>query len=125
MDKTTDGQDRPMVYIAGPLETSGTVWGNVRHACSVADMVLRFGGTPFVPHLYTFWAFTTPASAIRGREEWMELCLDMVRRSNALYRIQGLSDGASREVELALELGLPIMRDVTEAADFLGYELDT
>lgn len=116
---------KPTIYIAGPLESSGSLYGNVRKACSIADMILRFGGIPFVPHIAVQWVMCTPTAARRGVDGWLEWCLAWVERCDALYRIPGDSAGADREEKYAADLGKPIMRSVYEAAELLGYELDS
>jgi len=113
------------IYVAGPLETSGSLWKNVRKACSVADMLVRFGAIPIVPHLSVLWAFSTPTAASRSREEWMEICFGLLEGCDAIYRYEGESVGADEEVEYAMSvLKIPVMTDPYGAAELLGYELD-
>ena len=52
-------------------------------------------------------------------EEWMAIDFEMVRRSDAVFRLPGISDGAEREVALADDLGLPVFTVMDELLEWL------
>lgn len=99
------------VYIAGPY-TGGSVEGNVQAAIDAADLVMKLGAVPFVPHLSHF---LRP----RGYEEWMRFDFVWLGKCDALLRIPGISPGADREVERMTELGRPIFYTIETLAEYL------
>lgn len=105
------------VYVAGPLTSSGTVWGNVRRALLIADALLFKGHVPFVPHLNATWAQSTAAGEARPETEWLQYDFAVLSRCDSLYRIPGKSRGADLEVGLARVLGLRIYRALEEVPD--------
>lgn len=100
-----------LLYIAGPLTTSGMVWDNVRKAIQAADRIYDKGHHSFIPHLSAFQAVT---SSPRTEEEWMDLCFQMLSRCDALFRLEGESRGSDREVLFAQKLGLPVYESYEE-----------
>lgn len=100
---------RPRVYVAGPY-SCGSVTENVGKAIDVGHRLLNAGYAPLVPHLTHFMdlVFT------RCYEEWMEMDLAWVAAANAVLRLPGRSEGADREVALALSLGIPVFYSVAE-----------
>ena len=113
-----------VVYIAGPL-SGDNLWAKTRAALRAAEIVVAAGGVPFIPHLFAHWAMATDQAETRGYESWMYFCFVMVSRCNALFRIEGESSGADREVKLARALELPVFFDADEAGkairDWNGY----
>ena len=101
------------VYIAGPISLGDRV-ANIRQAILAADLVLRAGHTPFVPHLDFLWELVVGDAPYEGRmaydHEWIKVC-------GALIRLPGASSGADREVVWARELGIPVYFSVD---DFLA-----
>jgi hypothetical protein len=93
------------VYVAGPLNGSGTQDRNIRRACLVAEEIRRAGLVPFVPHLNVLWALVCPTE---GEEEWMRWDLAWLEKCDALYRLSGVSPGADREVARAKQLGISV-----------------
>lgn len=101
---------KPLVYVSGPYSKPDPV-ENVHRACLAATQLLDSGlVAPVLPHLTAFWHFLTP----RAYETWIALDLEMVRRSDAVLRLPGPSEGADREVALAEELGIEVLHDVGE-----------
>lgn len=96
-----------LVYIAGPL-SGDNLWAKIRAAVRAADLVVAAGGVPFIPHLFALWAMMTDQAEAREYESWMRLDFVMITRCNALFRIEGESSGADREVELARALEVPV-----------------
>lgn len=100
------------VYVAGPY-TKGDVAQNVRDAILAADQLLQAGHAPFLPHLTHFWHLLTP----HPWERWLNLDLEWLLLCHALVRLPGESVGADREVQYAMDHGLPIFIGV---ANFLS-----
>lgn len=57
---------------------------------------------PLVPHLTVLWDTVFP----HPYEDWMRLDFNMIERCDAVFRLQGESPGADREVEHAIGLRL-------------------
>lgn len=95
---------RPRVYLAWPYSSGVPGW-NVQVAINQADLLIRLGYAPLVPHLshYIHDQFPQPY------EVWMEICLAWIPCSQAVYRLPGESPGADRECELAASLGIPVV----------------
>lgn len=104
---------KPLVYIASPY-SKGSTSLNVRAQMAMFDRLFSLGVHPYAPLLTHYQDILFP----RGYEEWMEYCLGMVQRCDALLRmsaacpklgyLQTESDGADREVAMAESLGIPV-----------------
>lgn len=105
---------KPLVYIAGPY-SGGNVSRNVQHALHMGDLVYDIGGVPMVPHLCHLWDLVDP----HPYEHWLKLDLDTLEHCNALFRLEGESPGAEREIDFALEHGIPVFRHFDELEDWL------
>jgi hypothetical protein len=91
------------VFIAGPY-SQGSVTHNVRLVLGVADMLLRRGYAPYVPHLNHLWQLVFPNSY----ETWMRLDFAYLKICQAMLRLPGDSPGADREEAEAKRLGVPV-----------------
>ena len=91
------------VYVAGPYTANPEACTTM--AIAVGDVLLKRGYAPFVPHLSHYW----DEMIHNNYEAWMRLDFAWVRSADVLVRIPGESSGADREVELAQELGIPIL----------------
>lgn len=100
----------PVVYIAGPYRapTPRKVLANIWQAQEAALAVWKLGGVAICPHSNCY-LFDDEAP----NDVWMEGDLELLRRSDALLLVTGweLSEGAKREHQVAVELGLPIFYD--------------
>lgn len=97
---------KPLVYIAGPIKSHPM--HNAHNAIWMAWWLIKNTDVvPFCPH-YSVYADTV---APMDNEDWMQYDFDVIRHCDAVYRMPGDSEGADREVELALELGLPVFGD--------------
>lgn len=94
---------RLRVYVAGPM-TIGEPLDNIYEGAKVGKRMVRDGLAPYIPHLDAYMMWWDEAS--------YELLLDWdfawIEKADALYRIEGASPGADREVEFARELGIPV-----------------
>lgn len=104
---------KPLVYVAGPI-TKPDPMSNTHRAVKVASQLLASDIVPLVPHLTVLWDMIDP----HDYEEWMAYDFDLIQHCDALYRIEGESAGADREVALALSLGLPVLTSIPEAHEW-------
>lgn len=94
---------KPLVFIAGPY-TNGDVAVNVARAIHWADWIMNIGCAVFVPHLSHFQHMMCP----REYEDWTENDLVVLRRCDALYRLDGESMCADNEAFVAHSNGIPV-----------------
>lgn len=100
---------RPLrVYVAGPY-TQGDTALNVRAAVYAGNLLAEFGHFPFIPHLSHFWHMMIPHE---DKEFWMTQDIAWLAQCDVLLRLEGESEGADREVEMARVLGLPVFYSV-------------
>lgn len=97
------------VYVSGPY-TGGDVVLNVRDAVHAADVLLKAGYAPYCPHLSHFWHLLYP----HDYEDWLDLDMEWVTACDCMLRIPGISSGADRETEHAIELGQPVFDNISE-----------
>lgn len=100
-----------VIYVAGPYSSGGTML-NIRRAIDAADRLLSSGACPIMPHMMGFLVH------YHSYETWMDYCLTLVTRCDAVLRLSGESPGADREVALAQELGIPVLYTVTDAIEW-------
>ena len=91
------------IYIAGAYTSDPE--NNVNKAMEVADEVFERGDIPFLPHLFHFWNL----KIAHRYEDWMKMGSVFLKDCDQLIRIPGESSGADREVEMAKELGIPVI----------------
>jgi hypothetical protein len=108
------------IYVAGPF--SGEQMQNIRVAMLQGAHLLEHGLVPFVPHLSGFWDVVCPLPY----DKWLEYDLAWLERCDALYRLQGASPGADREVARAEKLGIPVFYApyIQTLLDACGVSLD-
>lgn len=108
-----------MVFVAGPYRAKSE-WGvfqNIRSAEKLALELWILGLAVICPHKNTeAFGGAAPDSL------WLEGALEMVRRSDAVVCTPDwqASEGACGEVELARELGIPILHSVFEVKAWLA-----
>jgi hypothetical protein len=94
----------PLIYVAGPYTRPDPVENT--HRTVKAALALRddTGCAVLIPHL------TLLAHAIEPRDVdyWYEFDLDQIHHCSALWRLDGESTGADREVDHAYAFELPI-----------------
>ncbi len=100
---------KQIIYISAPY-SKGDVARNVNKVIHIANQLLDMGYIPFVPHLTHFWHIITP----RPYDDWMQIDLAYLGRCDALLRLDGESNGADLEVEVAKRCGMPIYYSLEE-----------
>jgi hypothetical protein len=98
-----------LIYIAGPLkaDTQAAVLANVAVAEAEGRWLRENGFAPIVPHLFYYLEDGFREELI---DTYMKIDLEILRRCDALYRIQPLrkSEGSEIEQAKAIDLGIPI-----------------
>jgi hypothetical protein len=91
------------VYIASAYRTGDSAL-NVRRQMDVANKLINDGFNPFIPLLYHFQHMVHP----RSHQEWLDIDLEWVKICDCILRIKGPSEGADKEVEVAIDSGIPV-----------------
>lgn len=105
---------KPLVYVAGPI--TGDPFGAVRNSVWAFHAIRNRGGVPFMPQR----SVVPEMVEHQEHEAWMKYDFDIIGNCAGLFRLEGESKGADREVELAKELGIPVWFD-----DPFGFESTT
>lgn len=101
---------RPLVYVAGPYTRPDPV-ANTHDVVKAVDRLVDDGYvTPFAPHLTLLWHLVAP----RPLAFWYAYDLATLIRCDAVLRLPGESTGADREVEFAVDRGLPVFFSTDE-----------
>lgn len=98
------------IYVAGPYTKGDTIL-NIRDALYIANHLRSMGHTPFVPHLTYAWHMIFPHEDV---EYWYQYDLEWLRKCDAIYRLPGESTGADKEVDVALEMGIPVFYSLAQ-----------
>lgn len=106
---TTPPPAKPLVYLAGPYTTPDPV-ENTHKAIAKAETLMGFTEvTVLVPHLSAFWHFMRP----KPYPWWLAYDLEIMRRCDVVFRMEGASHGADAEVAEAERLGIPVVNDIS------------
>ena len=109
--------DNPLVYVAGPLSGTHLKYiQNLHRMLMEAEFVSGLGLTPFIPGVdFLFAVFIVSGSGLQQQLYGMSAAI--LRRLNperdCIY-VYAYSPGVRMELELAKELGIPIMRSRAE-----------
>jgi len=100
-----------VVYVAGAFRAK-TQWGimqNVRRAEEASLRLWKLGYAVICPHTMT-QHFQNECPD----EVWLDGCLELLKRCDAIYMVNGwsFSEGSLAELNFAKELGLEIMFDI-------------
>src|SRR5262249_60930335 len=110
-----------VVYIAGPYRASSEyqVLQNIRRAEEVALRVWRSGAACICPHKNTAFFGGAAHDSV-----WLVGDLEIIRRCDALVCVEGWqkSVGATGEVKLAREIGIPVFESITEFQRWLASQ---
>lgn len=106
-----------LIYVAG--QYSGDIENNIKKAEKVSIALIRNGWYVFTPHKNTAGYEKYEDDKITYRT-WMEMDLNILRRCDAVYVMQGWMDsrGAIEEIALAIMFDMPIFwEDYVSAID--------
>jgi len=106
---------RPRIYLSGPI-TLGDREENFSRACNMARLLINRGFAVLNPML----CMKMPGAFDIAYETWMECDLAWVEVAHGLFRLQGKSNGADREVEYAIQCGVPVFYEVGEMERYFG-----
>jgi hypothetical protein len=103
---------RPRIYISGPLSTGGgDREANVKAAVAAFDHLFKIGFAPLCPHLSHY---AEEVHNVRlSHAEWIELDVEWVETSEAVFRLRGISVGADQECAHAEKCGIPVFHTVS------------
>lgn len=99
-------QRRLKIYVAGPI-TIGNQYINCYRGIKAGNILMNLGFAPFVPQLSAFQEMVDGERA-PTYDNWLSYDMEWIRSCDALYRLDGKSKGASREVRFAKKLGIPV-----------------
>lgn len=105
---------KPVVYLAGPF--SGDVEGNVAEAATMALQVWTMGAACHCPHLNSgLWV------GVLEERVFLEGGLAILATCNAILMMPTWqsSAGATKERQLALKLGIPVLYSITELREWM------
>jgi len=105
---------KKLVYIACPY-TEGDVAVNVRNCFDAATQVVELGQVPYPPLWTHFWHLITP----QPWEYWMSIDEYYVSISSAVWKLPGKSLGATREIQQAEKLRIPVVYSYEELKELL------
>jgi len=96
------------VYLSGPI--TGKYAENTTEAIALGRRLIELGYTPYVPHL----SVSYPDQDSILWEDWLQICLPWVAVSQVLFRMNGESKGADREVAYARANDVPVVYSLEE-----------
>ncbi|MBM3347784.1 MAG: hypothetical protein FJY55_15010 [Betaproteobacteria bacterium] len=103
---------RPRIYISGALTTAGDIEHNVAVASNAFRALVESGYSPLCPHL-SYYA-EKHHHCKWPHQTWIDIDLEWVAMSEAVYRILGPSVGADLECEHARRLGIPVFSSLQD-----------
>jgi len=95
---------KKLIYIAAPYTHPDPV-ENTHRVIKVAEDIIRAGHIPYIPHLNLLWHIVVS----HPPEFWYTYDLEILKRCDILLRLDGLSEGADREVKFAENHKIPII----------------
>jgi nucleoside 2-deoxyribosyltransferase len=106
------------VYIACPY-TLGDVAINVRNALFVQDFLEIHGFMVYNPLLSHFQHLVFPHREV---EYWYEKDIKWLKECDCVLQLPGESRGADREVQIAMDLNLPVYHSAEEVLEVNRWE---
>ncbi len=100
-----------VVYLASPY-TLGDVGKNVGVHINITNNLISQGYCVIAPLLSHFLHIAYP----REWETWIKIDLELLSRSDVVYRAEGESAGADVEVREAEKLGIKVVNNADELA---------
>ncbi len=92
-----------VIYIASPYKNGDTAY-NVRRQMDAAHEIMDMGHAPIAPLLSHFMEIYRH----RPEAEWLKSDLAIMKKADCVVRLKGYSNGATEEVRVATELGIPV-----------------
>lgn len=105
---------KPLVYIAGPI-TKGCQFTNVAKACDLWDLLMSMGIDAYCPH----WSALQQIRKGQTYQQWMDYDKRVILpRCQAVFRMEGESNGGDEEVAWARENLRPVFFDIPKLAEW-------
>lgn len=117
------------IYIAGPI-SKGDMLHNIQQASQAFFTLMKAGFAPYCPHWSVFGGDLRGRQGLFGQWEvharaeklprdtthvqWIALCLEWVKVSDAVLRLPGESVGADCEVACAEGLKIPVFTAIED-----------
>lgn len=99
---------KPLVYVAGPYRKPEPVINTHKAIRAARDLRDTCGVVPLVPHLTLLEHMVMPEL---DDDYWLAAMMDVLRGSDAMYRLPGFSTGTDAEECEAERLGIPVFYD--------------
>jgi hypothetical protein len=103
--------NKKIIYIASPY-SNGNPAKNVKRQIDAYNLLDELGYLPFAPLLNHFVDLNSEKE--RSWQDWIDICLDWVRKSDGLLRLSGDSLGADKEVEEAIKNKIPVFHSLDQ-----------
>jgi len=107
-----------IIYIAGKYfgKADHDILVNIQVARNEAEFVWSQGGCALCPHLNSAWM-----SGLCPEKNFLEGDLELIKRCDAIYTCWNWQDskGATAEVQLAHELGIPVLHNRVDVMKYL------
>ena len=95
---------KKLIYIAAPYTYPDPI-ENTNKVIKTAEQIIQVGHLPYIPHLNLLWHIVVP----HPPEFWYAYDLAILKRCDALLRVEGLSEGVEREVQFAIDNNILII----------------
>ena len=109
--------NKPVIYVAGPYTSDPDA--NIKTAITYGEHFVKLGFAVLIPHLCKLWDDIRP----HDWEYWLENCLNLVSRCDAVFRFDGESKGADLETSHASDRGIPVFTDIYEMVGMFSSQL--
>lgn len=106
---------KPMVYVAGAIATGGDIPNNTHKGIKLGEQLRRAGFITFTPHLSVL---TEIVCGSVPWESWLEYDEEVIERCDAVFRMEGQSRGADREVAFAQDHNIPVFFDIAKMTEW-------
>lgn len=100
---------KKLIYIAAPYTHPDPV-ENTNKVIRIAEEVIKAGYIPYIPHLNLLWHLIAPHPGAF----WYAYDLQILRRCDAILRIDGVSKGADMEVQFAKDNNIPVIYGIDD-----------
>jgi hypothetical protein len=106
------------IYIAGAISSDNPIQTlhNISKGLAMGAKLLQLGYAPFVPHMDTLLHFMMHDKPLTNVELWYTYSLEWLKVSDAVLVLPEWekSKGVKREIEVAVEHGIPIYSSLAE-----------
>ena len=106
--------DRPLIYVAGPYRKPDPV-KNTNRAIRTGHQLRALGADVRIPHLSLLEDMVAPLDD----QEWLAITLRDCERCDAIFRLDGYSEGTEIEVATMLGMGRKLLLTMAESADWI------